>query len=212
METNRAVNGVCLEVFAGVSAIVTHDLKNTLAIMNENAGLLDDLALMVGDGGVPSERVQAAAGKIAQQVTRSNSIIKNLNRFAHSGDTPTARAAIGEVLELMVALTTRKAAMRNVGVVVQCDPAHQVEMALFQLEALVYLALLKLYGVADAGSTVTVSSRRQENSLVLLFEAAVADPDLAAAFPDEKAQQLLETLGGGCRWQPEGLVLTLAAV
>ena len=82
----------CVLVFAKISAAISHEIKNTLSIINENAGLLEDYAQMVehSGGGVAVERVRAVTQTIAKQVDRSNTIMKNLNRFAHSADTSLA--------------------------------------------------------------------------------------------------------------------------
>lgn len=45
--TDRA----CVLVFAKISAAISHEIKNTLSIINENAGLLEDYAQMAEDGG-----------------------------------------------------------------------------------------------------------------------------------------------------------------
>ena len=211
MDAATEVNKLCLEVFASVSAMVTHDLKNTLAIMNENAGLLDDLALMTEDGAVPGDRVRTAAAKIAQQVSRSNAIIKNLNRFAHSGDTPVTRVAAGEPVQLMAELTTRKAAMRTITVQVECDADHQLELALFHFEALCCRILLYLYGVAEVGSRLTVRSRRDGERLVLHFAVPVTSEAGAAQFPGPAEGVLLASLGGSCQTGADGVILTLPA-
>ena len=42
-----------LQFFGRVSASISHELKNVLAIINENAGLLEDFTLM-GDRGIPT--------------------------------------------------------------------------------------------------------------------------------------------------------------
>lgn len=212
MNDKHDVHCLCLEAFAGISAMVTHDLKNTLAIINENAGLLDDLALMAEDAGVPTERVQKAAAKVTQQVTRSNTIIKNLNRFAHSGDTPVARAEIGDILQLMADLTTRKAAMRNLTVTVQCEPGHQVELALFQLEALIYLIFIYLYSVTVAATTITVTSHLEEEKLVIRFGRNIAENTDVEPFPGKREQILLESLQGRCEVHADAVLLTLSPV
>ncbi len=212
MSDTLDAHGLCLQAFAGISAMVSHDLKNTLAIINENAGLLDDLALMAGESAsVPSERVQGVAAKIAQQVVRSNTIIKNLNRFAHSGDAPVARAALGELLELMAALTARKAAMRNLTVSVECDPGHQVELAVFQLEALVYLILLVLYSKAAAGSTITVGSRQISDGMVLCFQAQWAEEGGIEGLTDSRIATLLQALHARCEMVGGAVELTMPA-
>ena len=78
---------LCVQVFAKISASISHEIKNTLSIINENAGLLEDFAQMAEEGtGVAVERVRAVTKTIAKQVDRSNIIMKNLNRFAHSAD------------------------------------------------------------------------------------------------------------------------------
>lgn len=192
--------------------MVSHDLKNTLAIINENAGLLDDLAIMSGESGVPTERVQAAAAKIAQQVTRSNTIIKNLNRFAHSGDTPVARAPVGDLLELMVALSTRKAAMRSVVVTVQCDASHQVELALFQLEAFFYRLLVHLYVHVASASSIAITSQVSGGGVTIRFAVKMSDGGTPAAFPGSREQTLLAALQGSCDVAADAIVVTLPAV
>lgn len=96
MENKYDVDALCVEVFSKISATVTHEIKNTLSIINENAGMLNDFAIMAGEGGaVPSSQVDGATATIAKQVTRSNTIMLNLNRFSHSGDTP-VRKAMGQ--------------------------------------------------------------------------------------------------------------------
>jgi len=202
------VHDICLEVFGGVAAMVSHDLKNTLAIINENAGLLDDLALMAGDDGVPTERVQVAAAKVAQQVVRSNAIIKNLNRFAHSGDAPVARGAVGDIMQLMAELTTRRAAMHNIQVTVRCDRNHQVELALVHLEALCYLLLLHIYTTAAAGTTVTITSHQESSGLAIRFAVMLPESD-TDEFPGPKERALLAVLQGHCKVGGDGVILTL---
>lgn len=212
MKEQHDIHALCLEVFAGISATVSHDLKNTLATINENAGLLDDLACMAGeDTGVPTERVQAAAASIAVQVARSNTIIKNLNRFAHSGDSPVVQADIGEVLNLMVALTARKAAMRNISVTVECGEDQQVHTSLFHLESLIYLILAHLYGAVASGSTITLSSMQDAAGCVIRFAADLSGDLNRESFPGHREQALLHHLGGSWELSEDGVVLKLSA-
>lgn len=213
MDNNDEVHSLCLEVFAGISAIVTHDLKNTLAIINENAGLLDDLAGMVEkDDGVPTDRVRTAVAKISQQVARSNTIIKNLNRFAHSGDSPVAQAAVGDLLHLMVSLTGRKAAMRSISVKVEEPGTHpQIETSLFVLEALLYRVLTYLYGTIPAGTGIVLTTEQEATGLVIRFGAdlaALADGAMEG-FPGPSELVLLEFLGGSLTVEETAVVLQL---
>ena len=75
------------QFFGKMSATISHEINNALAIINENAGLLQDFTLMA-DKGMPldHERLNNLAGKLTHQVRRAEGIVKNMNRFAHSVD------------------------------------------------------------------------------------------------------------------------------
>ena len=78
-----------LQFFGQISASISHELKNVLAIINENAGLLEDLALMADRGKpIDPERLIKMAATVKRQIGRADGIIKNMNRFAHSADHP----------------------------------------------------------------------------------------------------------------------------
>ncbi len=70
-----------------MSASATHEIKNSLAIINENAGLLEDLAL-IAEKGLPlaTERVKDISHRLAKQVQRADRILKKLNHLSHSVD------------------------------------------------------------------------------------------------------------------------------
>ncbi|MGD8291766.1 MAG: sensor histidine kinase, partial [Desulfobacterales bacterium] len=79
-----------LQFFGRISASVSHELKNVLAIVNENAGLLEDLACMANRGKpIDPSRLIKMADAVKKQVGRADEILKNMNRFAHSIDQPT---------------------------------------------------------------------------------------------------------------------------
>ncbi len=104
-----------LQFFGKMSASISHEIKNVLAIINENAGLLEDFTLMAEKGRpVDMERFKTVAGKIRGQVGRADGIVKNLNRFAHSADHFSGEIDLNESLGFVVALSERFAAMAGV--------------------------------------------------------------------------------------------------
>ncbi|WP_031479785.1 HAMP domain-containing histidine kinase [Maridesulfovibrio frigidus] len=128
-DTVQGRDGLCF--FGKVSATISHDVKNVLAIINEEAGLLQDLSLMAGQGmELDPERLVKLAKKIQNQVKRGDTIIKNMNKFAHSVDVPESEVDFYEMTSLVVALFTRMAASKCVTVVLKegemvagkCDP------------------------------------------------------------------------------------------
>ncbi|MBF0225133.1 MAG: HAMP domain-containing histidine kinase [Desulfobacterales bacterium] len=97
-----------LKFFGKISASISHEIKNTLAIINENAGLLEDFAFMSEKGTpIDPERIKNLAGKILNQVNRSDDIIKRLNKFAHSIDEISKQVNIYEQLEFILKLYDR---------------------------------------------------------------------------------------------------------
>ena len=76
-----------LHYFGMVSASVSHELKNVLAILNENAGLLQDFAAMAEQGlPLDPDRIRRLAATMLGQIDRGDAIINRMNRFAHSAD------------------------------------------------------------------------------------------------------------------------------
>ncbi len=95
--------------FGTLSAAVTHDMKNFLAIINENAGLLEDLAVRARNGAVPVDPRKAAliSEKIRKQVNRADNMIKLFNRFSHSMDHAQESVDMEEMVLLVAGLAER---------------------------------------------------------------------------------------------------------
>jgi len=106
-----------LQFFGKMSASISHELKNVLAIINENAGLLEDFCLMADRGiAFNPERLKTMSAAVKNQINRADVILKNMNRLAHSIDATFTMVALNEIIELLLALTGRFAAMRGVTV------------------------------------------------------------------------------------------------
>lgn len=148
--SGKLADGVVADqrLFCGqVTASISHEIKNVLAIVNENAGLLDDFAKMAATAGqgVEPDRVTAGCANIARQVRRANEIVGLLNRFAHSADQPRQEVELNETVDFFVALARRTAG--NAGVSLQVIPAGEpvrLQVAL--------LPLLQLWWRLLAGS------------------------------------------------------------
>jgi C4-dicarboxylate-specific signal transduction histidine kinase len=186
-----------LQFFGKMSATISHEINNALAIINENAGLLQDFTLMA-DKGMPldPERLNSLAGKVIQQVRRAEGIVKNMNRFAHSVDESLKSVNLGDVVELIVTLSGRLASMR--GVRVEPKPVENpvtITTNTFLLENLIWLCLDFAMGVAGAGNTIDIITMKTENGAQIRFmqveDLAKAPPD---KFPTEREKALLDLL------------------
>ena len=109
-----------LQFFAKISASISHELKNVLAIINENAGLLEDFTLMAERGvALEPARLKTMAAGVKKQVSRADAIIGNMNRLAPSTDRPHATVDLAQTIETVIALTARFALMRGVRIDLQ---------------------------------------------------------------------------------------------
>jgi signal transduction histidine kinase len=174
-----------LRFFGTVSASVSHELKNVLAVINEAAGLIEDLALMA-ERGTPldPERLGRAATTILGQVCRGDTIIRAMNGFAHLPDEPEdtthGRTDLAVILNLAVSLFTRMADMRQVSLRLgHCAPAmSQVDP--FDLIRLLHTAMLAAFGSMGRGDTLTVSMTQAPEGARLVLSSSgnpLAMPD-----------------------------------
>jgi signal transduction histidine kinase len=100
--------------FGEISASISHELKNVLAIINENAGLLQDIVMM-NEKGMPisPERLSRLAQAIVRQVARGDRIVKDMNRFAHSSDHPNESVDVGAVLHFIADIAARLISLKG---------------------------------------------------------------------------------------------------
>ena len=100
--------------FGKMSASISHEIKNALAIINEKAGLLEDFTMLAGQGRpIDPERLKSLAGDIMKQIQRADGLVKRMNRFAHSTDDLIKTIDLGETLELITSIAQRLASMRE---------------------------------------------------------------------------------------------------
>lgn len=98
-----------------ITAGVTHEGLNVLAIISEASGLLDDI-LTLNRGQLSSwdEKAMAALDRIRRQIGRDTELSERLNSFVHSLDESTVRVEINDVLDQAAFLMQRAARLEEV--------------------------------------------------------------------------------------------------
>ena len=148
-----------LQFFGKVSASISHELKNVLAIINENAGLLEDLSFAAKRGSaIDPERLDRTVQNFQKQIHRADEILKNMSRFAHSVDSFAAQVNLHELTVLVAHLATRPAAMRKVSLETVPPPAPiSLSTNPFLLENLLWFCLEMAISATTAGGTLTLT-------------------------------------------------------
>jgi signal transduction histidine kinase len=179
-----------LRFFGKVSASISHEMKNVLAIINENAGLLEDLNLAARKGKpIDPERLNRMAGNFNKQIHRADAILKNMSTFAHSVDQFSQQVNLHELSLLVSNLAGRLAAMRKVTLeTIQSPEPINLTTNPFLLENLVWLCLEYAIASASAGQTLILTCGRT-NSGVCLHIAGI----------DGLTEDFLQKMPAGCQ-------------
>ncbi|MCF8050129.1 MAG: hypothetical protein K9L59_02755 [Desulfobacterales bacterium] len=158
-----------LVFFGKVTASISHEIKNRMAIINEQAGLLEDLLLMAERGGeVDLARLKRVSGAVKVQVAMGDRILRNMNRFAHSIDNPVVSVDIRSLLELTAKLAARLASLKGVNLEIYPGPENvEVTTSPFLLMNLLWLCLETALSVSDSGSELVLTCQKQEDGAAI---------------------------------------------
>jgi len=199
MEKNEKTDKLTQEgfrFFGKMSASATHEIKNTLAIINENIGLVDDLAMMAQDGMISSEQIKGVSKKIKKQVQRSNNILKKLNTFSHSVDLSKKMADVETTVKFTLDLASRLIEMYEVVVEIIPAPSHiSVNANQFFLENMIWKAVETACQGARQEKKVTVSFKQDSETLAVWFSMGnIKDGFMDNLFMADEDKALIEYL------------------
>ena len=147
-------------LFGRITASVTHELNNVISIIEQTAGLLDDL-VAGEERGIPiaTERLISVSASIQKQTQRGLNIIERLNRFAHTTDTVETRFDLDYVVGNLVQLSRRAAGLCKV--TLDYQPYGQpIEMtgSPFAAQLPVFNAVLLALTSTPPNSTVVIAT------------------------------------------------------
>jgi signal transduction histidine kinase len=193
-----------IQFFGKMSASISHDLKNVLAVINENAGLLEDLCLMAGKGKpLDPGRMKRLAEDVKNQIRRGDRIITSMNAFAHSADSESVTIDLRDLLGLLAELALRNASMR--GVRLEFDrPSDPVTITTspFLLLNLLWFCLDYSMAAAGPGKTVALAAEKTADGARLRFRKLEGMDAAAGSFPAEPESALRRALGAEIRTDP----------
>ena len=189
-----AVGGAGLRFFGQVSASISHEIKNVLAIINENAGLLEDLSFAAQRGSaIDPARLDKACRQFSKQIQRADGIMKNMSRFAHSVDVFETQVDLYELTSLVAALAGRPAAMRKLVIEVEAPKTPVVFTGNpFLLQNQIWLCLELAFKESGAGTTLRLTPMKDDSGVAALRIGGFADlsEDLALHLAAEQGNVL----------------------
>ena len=158
-----------LRFMGRVSADISHEVTNVLAVLGELSGLLADLAAADRARRRPlsAEKVSMTAEKLSAQVDRGKDIVRHFNRFAHSMDLAVTPVLLDEAIERFAVLARRIAQRRRTEIVTAVgDVSVTMPLDAFALYRLLFDAFDR---ISEAYETVEISSVSCGDGAEILF-------------------------------------------
>ena len=162
-------------VFIGkITAGLSHEFMNVLAIIRERSGLVEDLMALHQEAAFPfRDKLAKTLTTIGQQVTRGIAIGERLNQFAHSMDEPIVRVEINDLLELITFLMQHVARRKKIQLkVAPVEPPLGLETDPFGL--LLVLAACIEYCMDRTGEGGEITLRGQNITHATAIRCAVS--------------------------------------
>jgi hypothetical protein len=165
-----------------VSASLSHELNNVMAITGELSGLLGDLLQTAGGGAAADPRRLGEVGeRITRQVRRGEELVRRLNRFAHLADQRSGIFDPRGPLELLGEVCQRPAGLSRVRLETDFPAAAPVlEGSAFGLLQAVHLCLDLAFREPGAEKRVTLACRGEEGGLRLTVDGCCPPGEEAA--------------------------------
>jgi len=201
-----------IQFFGKMSASISHDLKNVLAVINENAGLLEDFCFMAAKGkSLDPARLKRLAEEVKQQIRRGDRIITSLNTFAHSADRDSLPVDLRDLLGLLVELAQRPASMRGVSLAADRSPDPiMATTSPFLLLNLLWFCLDYAMRAAGPGKTVEITAEKTADGARLHFRKLAEMGIGAGSFPAEPENLLAGVLNAQIRLDPDSQELVVS--
>jgi hypothetical protein len=196
---NRLLRTEALNFFGAIMAGQSHEATNVLNIINELAGLQGDILNMAEQGrSIDTVKLNQAAVKIQDQVRRGETVIRCMNRFAHSVDCPVTVFDLREALEQIIYLAQRPASLSNTRLDQEFPKESMpLETSPFGLKQAVFYGIEIALAASTEKRRITVSYRLSDKGA----EITVASEDPlppATAMTEKQAvlSLLMRELGG----------------
>jgi signal transduction histidine kinase len=198
MGTNHLLHEMELSFFGTISASVSHELNNVLSIINEYAGLLDDL-VTADKKGIPfeNEKIKKIALNISEQIKRQQEIIKLLNRFAHRVDTPIVQFVLNDLVYDIIRLSQRFASLKKVSLAftIPQDPLNIINNP-FAVQHAIFSCLNLALDFSNKNDRITTLLDKEEEQATIKISCRPIDKTEDAEKKLKCISYITDNIGG----------------
>jgi len=192
----KEIGKMCAEGFSffGISnRLISHELKNILAIISETLGLLEELVELSEAGTqLKPGKLRSLSASVIEEVERANAIIRNMNTFAHSVDEFIREVDLSQAVSLMIELTQLDSTSKNTKLRLADGEACVIYTSPFFLQNLIYHAINHSLRGAGAENEIRVSFDLADNVARIVFSGIASNR--IGEFPTKKEDFLAKAL------------------
>lgn len=187
-----------LSFFGIITASLSHEINNVVAIIGELSGLQGDLLLGAQRGRpVDEEKLKGLSERITKQAKRGETTIKMLNRFAHSIDDPVKDLDLRKLVEEITALAQRFAFLKGVRLETRlAEETIAITSNPFSLQQAIFACIEIALAVSEKDDVLTLTVNKDGTG------AGIAIESVSLAKADKVESELsflsilMEELGG----------------
>jgi hypothetical protein len=193
----RALGKICAEGFSffGVTnRLISHELKNILAIISETAGLFEEL-VELSESGMRLEpgKLRSLGESIEEEIGRANAVVGVMNQFAHSVDDFFSEVDVDRTLDLMVSLSHLNPLSKTVKIQHVRNETQIVYTSPFFLQNLIHQALDFALAFPGPNREIHLGAHPGgDKGVRICFSGIASDPE--GAFPAEGTEILAKAI------------------
>ncbi len=168
---NRLLREQALSFFGTITASLSHEINNSVAIITELSGLQEDLLLGAEQGRpIDNGKMLELSQRITNQVKKGREFIKRLNRFAHTVDNAITDYDLKEVLDQLTALAQRFAFLKGINLETSLEKESvKIRGNPFGLQQAVFICIRLLIDASNKNETISVTFEKEEQGARILI-------------------------------------------
>lgn len=158
-----------LAFFGRMTANLTHEVKNVLAIIQESAGLMEDITAICPLAEEKyQERFNRSMATIKQQLHRGIDLTTQFNRFAHTPDRSSAELDLADTVGQFCLLTERFARLKHISLIAGETAGAQKQIPLttnpVQFFMALFFSLESCLNALPANTEIRLTPRKTEDN------------------------------------------------
>ncbi len=155
-----------------ITASVTHEIQNVLAIIKETSGLMEDFLKMnqAQDLSDLEERLNGCIETIKRQAYRGVALTSGLNGFAHTSDNAQDSINIYKTIEKMISIASRLFVQKGFSVsIIQSNKKDLIVTDPILFQMIIFLCIECLIDTFQTKAAITIDIQSIENRSAIKF-------------------------------------------